>query len=84
MTLQRLLNVELPIIQAPMGGVQGSALAIAVSNRHLVVGISEQRRCRGQVIGGLHRFGVGKIDADDLGNAGGVGMRPLKRSGCAA
>ena len=32
MTLQRLLNVELPIIQAPMGGVQGSALAIAVSN----------------------------------------------------
>jgi nitronate monooxygenase len=30
--LQSLLNVELPIIQAPMAGVQGSALAIAVSN----------------------------------------------------
>ncbi len=32
MTLQQLLGVELPIIQAPMAGVQGSALAIAVSN----------------------------------------------------
>src|SRR5262245_56362912 len=32
MTLQRLLGIELPIIQAPMGGVQGSALAVAVSN----------------------------------------------------
>jgi nitronate monooxygenase len=32
MTLQRLLGLELPIIQAPMAGVQGSALAIAVSN----------------------------------------------------
>jgi nitronate monooxygenase len=32
MTLQRLLGVELPIIQAPMAGVQGSDLAIAVSN----------------------------------------------------
>jgi nitronate monooxygenase len=31
-TLQRLLGVELPIIQAPMAGVQGSALAVAVSN----------------------------------------------------
>ena len=31
MTLQQLLGVELPIIQAPMAGVQGSALAIAVS-----------------------------------------------------
>jgi nitronate monooxygenase len=30
--LQRLLGVELPIIQAPMAGVQGSALAVAVSN----------------------------------------------------
>lgn len=30
--LQELLNIELPIIQAPMAGVQGSALAIAVSN----------------------------------------------------
>ena len=30
--LQTLLGVELPIIQAPMAGVQGSALAIAVSN----------------------------------------------------
>jgi nitronate monooxygenase len=30
MTLQRLLGVELPIIQAPMAGVQGSALAVAV------------------------------------------------------
>jgi len=32
MTLQQLLGVELPIIQAPMAGVQGNALAIAVSN----------------------------------------------------
>ena len=30
--LQTLLGIELPIIQAPMAGVQGSALAIAVSN----------------------------------------------------
>src|SRR5262245_16269102 len=32
MDLQTLLGVELPIIQAPMAGVQGSALAIAVSS----------------------------------------------------
>ena len=32
MTLQRLLGIELPIIQAPMAGVQGSPLAVAVSN----------------------------------------------------
>jgi len=32
MTLQRLLGIDLPIIQAPMAGVQGSALAVAVSN----------------------------------------------------
>jgi nitronate monooxygenase len=32
MTLQQLLGTELPIIQAPMAGVQGSALAIAVAN----------------------------------------------------
>src|SRR5437764_1569451 len=31
-TLQDLVGVDLPIIQAPMAGVQGSALAIAVSN----------------------------------------------------
>src|SRR3569832_988538 len=31
-TLRELDDVELPIIQAPMAGVQGSALAIAVSN----------------------------------------------------
>ena len=31
MTLQDLLDIELPIIQAPMAGVQGSALAAAVS-----------------------------------------------------
>jgi nitronate monooxygenase len=30
--LQSLLGIELPIIQAPMAGVQGSALAVAVSN----------------------------------------------------
>jgi nitronate monooxygenase len=30
-TLQELLGIELPIVQAPMAGVQGSALAIAVS-----------------------------------------------------
>lgn len=32
MTLQQLLDIELPIIQAPMAGAQVSALAIAVSN----------------------------------------------------
>jgi NAD(P)H-dependent flavin oxidoreductase YrpB (nitropropane dioxygenase family) len=32
MTLQPLVGVELPIIQAPMAGAQGSALAVAVSN----------------------------------------------------
>src|SRR6266480_773363 len=32
MTLQQLLGIELPIIQAPMAGVQGGALAVAVSN----------------------------------------------------
>jgi nitronate monooxygenase len=32
MVLQKLLGIELPIIQAPMAGVQGSALAAAVSN----------------------------------------------------
>jgi nitronate monooxygenase len=32
MTLQELLGIELPLVQAPMAGVQGSALAIAVSN----------------------------------------------------
>lgn len=31
MTLQRLLGIELPLIQAPMAGVQGSALAVAVA-----------------------------------------------------
>jgi len=31
-TLTKLLGIELPIIQAPMAGSQGSALAIAVSN----------------------------------------------------
>src|ERR1700738_2458310 len=32
MNLETLVGVELPIIQAPMAGVQGSALAVAVSN----------------------------------------------------
>ena len=32
MSLRELLGVELPIVQAPMAGVQASALAIAVSN----------------------------------------------------
>src|SRR6185312_14672097 len=32
MTLQHLLGIDLPIIEAPMAGVQGSALAVAVSN----------------------------------------------------
>jgi len=31
-TLQQLLGIDLPIIQAPMAGVQGSALAVAVCN----------------------------------------------------
>src|SRR5687768_9319692 len=30
-SLQALLGIELPVVQAPMAGVQGSALAIAVS-----------------------------------------------------
>jgi nitronate monooxygenase len=30
--LRRLLGIELPIVQAPMAGAQGSALAVAVSN----------------------------------------------------
>lgn len=32
MSLQTLLGIDLPIIQAPMAGVQGSALAVAVAN----------------------------------------------------
>jgi nitronate monooxygenase len=32
MTLRQLLGIDLPIIQAPMAGVQGSGLAVAVSN----------------------------------------------------
>lgn len=32
MTLQRLFGVDLPIIQAPMAGIQGSAMTVAVSN----------------------------------------------------
>ena len=32
MNLQTLLNIELPIIQAPMAGVQDGAMAVAVSN----------------------------------------------------
>jgi nitronate monooxygenase len=32
MSLRDLLGIELPIIQAPMAGVQGSALTVAVSN----------------------------------------------------
>ncbi len=32
MTLQQLLAIDLPILQAPMAGVQGSAMAVAVSN----------------------------------------------------
>ena len=32
MSLKHLLGIDLPLIQAPMAGVQGSALAIAVSN----------------------------------------------------
>lgn len=31
-SVQELLGIELPVIQAPMAGVQGSAMAIAVSN----------------------------------------------------
>ena len=32
MIIQKLLSIELPIIQAPMAGVQGSALTVGVSN----------------------------------------------------
>ena len=31
MMIHHLLGIELPLIQAPMAGVQGSALALAVS-----------------------------------------------------
>lgn len=31
-SLQQLLGIQLPVVQAPMAGVQGSALAMAVSN----------------------------------------------------
>ncbi len=31
-SIQQRLNLELPIIQAPMAGVQGSTLTLAVSN----------------------------------------------------
>jgi nitronate monooxygenase len=51
MTPQRLLGVEFPIIQAPMAGVQGSALAVAVSNAGglgslpcAMLGVDEMRR----------------------------------------
>ena len=32
MTITHLLGIDLPIIQAPMAGIQGSAMAVAVSN----------------------------------------------------
>lgn len=32
MTVRELLNIELPIIQAPMVGAQGSEMAVAVSD----------------------------------------------------
>ena len=32
MTLQQILGIEVPVVQAPMAGVQGHALAVAVSN----------------------------------------------------
>ncbi|WP_372865795.1 nitronate monooxygenase, partial [Pseudomonas sp.] len=32
MSLQQLLGIDLPLIQAPMAGVQNHALAVAVSN----------------------------------------------------
>ena len=32
LTLQKYLGIEWPLIQAPMAGVQGSALTVAVSN----------------------------------------------------
>lgn len=32
MDLQALLNIDVPLVQAPLAGVQGSAMAIAVSN----------------------------------------------------
>jgi len=44
MTLQRLLGIELPIIQAPMAGVQGSALAVAVSDQRRAARISPGHR----------------------------------------
>jgi len=31
-TLQALFGIELPVIQAPLAGVQSSAMAVAVSN----------------------------------------------------
>jgi hypothetical protein len=47
MSLQSLPGIELSSIQAPMAGVQGSALAVAVSNlRTWTPGSARSRWCR--------------------------------------
>lgn len=38
--------------------------------RHLVVEISEQCGCGGQVMGGLHGFRLRQVDTDDLRQGG--------------
>lgn len=48
--LTELLGIELPIIQAPMAGVQGSALAAAVSNAG---GLGSRRESRRAVLTNL-------------------------------
>jgi nitronate monooxygenase len=51
MNLREILGIDIPIVQAPMAGVQGSALAIAVSNAGglgslpcAMLGVDEMRR----------------------------------------
>lgn len=58
MTLQELLGIGFPIIQAPMAGVQGSALAIAVSN-------AGARLARAYCPPGVGVNGGGRIVLDD-------------------
>jgi nitronate monooxygenase len=62
MTLTELLGLDLPIVQAPMAGSQGSGLAIAVSNAGglgslpcAMLGIEEMRRELGAIRQGTSR-----------------------------
>ena len=62
--LSDLLGIELPIIQAPMAGVQGSALAIAVATR------AAWARCRARCSARRDARGArGDPGADDAGRS---------------